>query len=103
MLAWGKKLAPFCKPPLNFFLYGPLGAGKTTFVRGFLRGLDYSGKVKSPSYNLVEIYDLPQKSIVHFDFYRIKNPQELDFLGIQEYWHSKAIFLIEWPEQGKGS
>lgn len=100
MLEFGGKLAGLCSPPLVVFLQGPLGAGKTTFVRGFLRGLGYVGKVKSPSYNLVEIYEVLSKSIYHFDFYRLQSPQELDFIGIQDYWQAASIFLIEWPEKG---
>lgn len=99
MLEFGGRLACCCSPPLLIFLHGDLGAGKTTFVRGFLQGLGYSGKVKSPSYNLVEAYELPQKSIFHFDFYRIQDPQELDFIGIQDDWRPTAIFLVEWPEK----
>ncbi len=99
-LAFGAKLAQHCSPPLLIFLHGNLGAGKTTFVRGFLQGLGHSGKVKSPSYNLVEIYELPKKIIYHFDFYRIQVPQELDFIGIQDYWQETSIFLVEWPEKG---
>lgn len=100
LLDWSGRLAQQCTPPLVIFLQGPLGAGKTTFSRGFLRGLGYSGKVKSPSYNLVESYEIQKKSIFHFDFYRIQDPHELDFIGIQDYWQPAAIFLIEWPEKG---
>lgn len=101
MLDLGGKLAEKCSPPLIIFLHGQLGAGKTTFVRGFLGGLGYQGKVKSPSYNLVEAYEVASKSIYHFDFYRIQDPRELDFLGIQDYWQASSIFLIEWPEKGQ--
>jgi tRNA threonylcarbamoyladenosine biosynthesis protein TsaE len=100
MLDFGGKLAEHCSPPLNIFLHGQLGAGKTTFVRGFLKGLGHKGKVKSPSYNLVESYELGKKSIFHFDFYRIQDMHELDFIGIQDYWQPSSIFLIEWPEKG---
>src|SRR5258708_6431581 len=99
MLAFGAELAQGCSPPCVIFLHGQLGAGKTTLVRGFLRGLGYEDKVKSPSYNLVEIYNLGAQSIFHFDFYRIRDPHELDFMGIQDYWQPSAIFLIEWPEK----
>ena len=100
MREWGGKLALLSAPPLCFFLYGELGTGKTTFVRGFLQGLGYTGKVKSPSYNLVESYEMTKKSIFHFDFYRIQDSRELDFIGIQDDWQPEAIFLIEWPEKG---
>lgn len=98
-LAFGTKLASCCSPPLVIFLLGQLGAGKTTFVRGFLRGLGYRAKVKSPSYNLVECYEFENQAVCHFDFYRIQDPHELDFMGLQEYWQSSTIFLIEWPEK----
>lgn len=99
MLELGGKLAKHCTPPLSIDLYGQLGAGKTTFVRGFLRGLGYMGKVKSPSYNLVETYEFAIATIYHFDFYRIQDPRELDFIGIQDYWRTMSIFLIEWPQK----
>jgi tRNA threonylcarbamoyladenosine biosynthesis protein TsaE len=95
----GGKLAQQCITPAVIFLYGELGAGKTTLVRGFLRAMGYTDKVKSPSYNLVEYYDIQGKSILHFDFYRIRDPHELDFMGIQDFWQSSSIFIVEWPEK----
>jgi len=99
-LAFGAQLAQRAEAPLVIFLHGDLGAGKTTLIRGFLRGLGYQDKVKSPSYTLVESYPFPDKDVFHFDFYRIQNSQELEFMGIQDYWQPRAIFLIEWPEKG---
>ncbi len=99
MLSFGGQLAQQCSPPCVIFLHGPLGAGKTTLVRGFLRSLGYTEKVKSPSYNLVEYYDVAGKTIFHFDFYRIRDPHELDFIGLQDFWQASSIFLVEWPEK----
>jgi len=101
-LDFGKRLASKLCFPWVVFLEGELGAGKTTLVRGFLRGLGYTEAVKSPTYTLVEEYDFENKCIYHFDLYRISNPEALESIGIREYFHQDAIVFVEWPENGKG-
>lgn len=100
-LDFGAKLAAVCPAQCLIFLQGDLGAGKTTLVRGFLRGLGYAGTVKSPTYTLVESYQLVQRQIFHFDLYRLTQTSELNDMGIDDYFSTPSICIIEWPECGK--
>ena len=84
------------------FLKGDLGAGKTTLTRGVLRAAGYTMAVKSPTYTLVEEYDMPDGKVFHFDLYRIKDPEELEWIGMQDYLEQQSLCFIEWPELGKG-
>jgi tRNA threonylcarbamoyladenosine biosynthesis protein TsaE len=84
------------------FLHGELGAGKTTLVRGYLRAAGYTGTVKSPTYNLVEEYTIAGKKIYHFDLYRINDPKELEWIGINDYFDHDSVCFIEWPDKGEG-
>jgi len=94
----GQMISQGLRPGMQLHLIGGLGAGKTTLVRGILRGLGYDGTVKSPTYTLVESYTLPQITLYHFDFYRVKHPGEVEAIGFRDYRAEDAICLIEWPE-----
>lgn len=98
-LAFGARLVRRLQPGSLVFLCGDLGAGKTTLVRGMLRGLGFEGPVKSPTYTLLEPYEFSNYMVYHFDFYRVASSQELDFIGIDELVDSSALKLVEWPER----
>ncbi|NIP72755.1 MAG: tRNA (adenosine(37)-N6)-threonylcarbamoyltransferase complex ATPase subunit type 1 TsaE [Gammaproteobacteria bacterium] len=102
--ALGAALARAASGPLRIYLRGNLGVGKTTLVRGFLRGRGYRGAVKSPTYTLMEPYeDLAPEPVYHLDLYRLADPDELQYLGLDELESRHAVVLVEWPEQGSGA
>ncbi len=103
-LRLGKRLAELLRAYRGIvYLRGDLGAGKTTLVRGLLRGLGYQGAVRSPTYTLIEPYDAIEPAVVHLDLYRLADPEELDYLGLRDLLERPGLILIEWPERGTGA
>jgi tRNA threonylcarbamoyladenosine biosynthesis protein TsaE len=88
------------RAPLVIYLEGPLGAGKTTFVRSLARALGYTGRVKSPSYGLLELYDFEVFKLVHLDLYRVEHERELDYLALRDLFQEDSVLLVEWPRRG---
>ena len=109
-ITFAQLIAEHCPMGMNIHLYGDLGAGKTTLVRGLVQTFLPNSKVKSPTYTLVEDYDLtPSKNnpnkltqLYHFDLYRLGDPEELEYIGGRDYFSQEAVCLVEWPQRGEG-
>ncbi len=101
-LALGAQIARLLRAGMTVYLEGDLGAGKTTLVRGTLRALGYTGRVKSPTYTLTEIYSLPGFELYHFDLYRMHDPREWLEAGFREVADGQTVSLVEWPEKAAG-
>jgi len=102
-LALGAHLASALAPGMVVYLRGELGAGKTTLARGVLCGLGHAGKVKSPTYTLVEVYEVSRLYLYHFDFYRLDDPHAWIDAGLREHFDETSICLVEWPERAGDS
>lgn len=101
-LELGHDIARVIRPGLIIYLRGELGSGKTTLVRGILSGLGYHGHVKSPTFNLIELYKISGLHLHHFDFYRLRHPLEWKDVGFDEHFTNNNVCLVEWPENAGG-
>jgi len=97
----GGALAKLMGAGMTLYLSGELGAGKTTLARGLINGLGYQGRVKSPTYSLVELYVVSGLNLYHFDLYRFTEAEELRDAGLGEYFNDASLCIVEWPERAR--
>ena len=100
---FGEILAKILRPGQIVYLRGELGVGKTTIMRGVLKGYGHTGTVKSPTFTLVESYAYKEHQLYHFDLYRLQTPSELEAIGFRDYLNAEDYCFIEWPERGEGA
>jgi len=98
----GREIAARLTFPSCVYLQGSMGAGKTTLTKSIIRSFGYLGDVTSPTYNLIQEYEVGQGTIFHMDLYRLEEASEIEYLAIQDLWSDTSLFLIEWPERGEG-
>lgn len=103
MMDFGRQVAEITAPPFCIHLVGRIGAGKTTFARGFIWALGFSGPVKSPTFTLVETYSNANVNVNHLDLFRIESAEELEYIGFDDYLDDKSVLLIEWPDPFLGA
>jgi tRNA threonylcarbamoyladenosine biosynthesis protein TsaE len=101
-IAFGRRIAACLQAPTVIYLEGDLGTGKTTLVRGVLRGLGHRGPVRSPTYTLLEPYELADVRLYHLDLYRVVGPEELEYLGLRDLLGAETLLFVEWPQRGGG-
>ncbi|MBV1872444.1 MAG: tRNA (adenosine(37)-N6)-threonylcarbamoyltransferase complex ATPase subunit type 1 TsaE [Gammaproteobacteria bacterium] len=100
-ISWGSKIALTLQKGGIVYLQGELGAGKTTLCRGILRAYGHAGAVKSPTYTIIEPYELECVNVYHFDLYRMLDPEEWEYLGVDDYFSPENVCLVEWPDKGR--